>query len=53
MILHIGWRSASRPVESSIPSTVEAAVFVLPNSIPFHSLPERSVYFGALLHHGA
>lgn len=31
-----------------IPSTVRAAVFVLPNSIPFHSLSAHSVYFGAL-----
>lgn len=36
-----------------IPSTVRAAVFVLPNSIPFHSLSPHSVYFGALLHRGA
>lgn len=36
-----------------IPSTVRAAVFVLPNSIPFHSLSAYSVYFGALLHRGA
>lgn len=51
--LHIAWHWASPPVESSIPSTVGAAVFVLPNSLPFHSLPRRSVYFGAPLHHGA
>lgn len=36
-----------------IPSTVRAAVFVLPNSIPFHSLSAHSVYFGAPLHRGA
>lgn len=33
-----------------IPSAVRAAVFVLPNSILFHSLSADSVYFGALLH---
>lgn len=36
-----------------IPSTVRAAVFVLPNSIPFHSPSAHSVYFCALLHRGA
>lgn len=41
------------PVEKGNPLTVRAAVFVLPNSIPFHSLSAHSVYFGALLHRGA
>lgn len=36
-----------------IPSAVGAAVFVLPNSILFHSLSADSVYFGALLHRWA
>lgn len=46
----IGWHTARHPL--GIPSTVRAAVFVLPNSIPFHSLSAHSVYFGALLHRG-
>lgn len=41
----IGWRAARYPVEKDIPSTVRAAVFVLPNSIPFHSLSAHCLFW--------
>lgn len=41
----IAWLSASYPAENGFPSKIRAAVFVLPNSIPFQSFSVNCLFW--------
>lgn len=48
-----GWPAASHPVEAAFPIQLGLLCLCSQTVFPFIPLSAHSVYFGALLHHGA